>query len=188
MEARLVIAYHDTGYPEAYRILSRLVKASNRVLGVRVAAIPLTMLTSTLRVNDLIYALLLTSGKHYQEVRRAAKLRGAVVIGRIPSRLTLTYFIVKAVKAIEALDCTPLYCYSRAGGEVHALAARASELVGVNLYPWPGRGGGRCIAVSALPLEPPRGCRLVGGGVVSDMFDQLLDSLRVLVDYAVGSS
>ncbi len=164
VEPRLVLAYHENDYSGAYRVLAELVSRIARH-GLRVTAAPLTILEHIVSRGDMVYALLLTEGAHYREVKRVVESRGAILLGKIPEGV-----VERVLENIRIENCMRVCVYTR------TLKRVFKRLEGI------GKCGGSnpscCIIVSALPVEPPPACtEVLLNGVVPRVLNQLVDHI-----------
>ena len=104
---RLVMVYHDPGDPEGHLMVERLLERVCKNVGItECSRIPISDVEEG-RVGfskgDLVYALFLGRGGHFETVREAASRAGARLLGSIPPRL-VAEVLAPALKGCRSVD------------------------------------------------------------------------------------
>ncbi len=88
--ARLVIVYHDPGDESGHGLVDSLLSRACEGLGLECSKVVISAVEegrADFRQGDLVYALFLGRGGHFETVREAVEAAGAVLLGSIPPRI-----------------------------------------------------------------------------------------------------
>ena len=104
---RLVIVYHDPGDPQGHLMVERLLRKVCDGAGITgCSKIPISDVEegkAAFSKGDLVYALFLGRGGHFETVKEAVLKAGARLLGSIPPRL-VAEVLAPALKGCKSID------------------------------------------------------------------------------------
>ncbi len=120
----LIIVHHKPGLNVGYKVIDIYAKRLSKELSTRTLAVPLNDLKKImLGEEDMIFAMLISRGKHYEHVKGYAEDRGIRFIGSIPEKIVAG----SISKASREFGCkSPLAIYHSVK---HEELVRISELL-----------------------------------------------------------